>query len=414
MVKATLKIYPAISKVNAISGRMPFYLRLTEAGRKAEARLPIQISSEDVIYWNNSAGRLGIKNSEINNYINSIEAAFMQFKIEHATNSKTFDVREIRDELLGLKKNKRITIYDFAFSYYSINIDKNSNFSDGTKKYYKKSLNHLRRYVKIHKMENTTIQNLDFNFASSFAAYLMADDEKNGRIGMSEASACGIIKKFRKIFNDAVQKELINKNPFLSIKLSYRSPVKTKLSISQFQKIIDSSQLDRFEKKVAGVFAFMSLTGCAFKDCMGLDKNNLMDTEYGTKLYYVRIKSGIESSQFLTQKALKLLIEFSEIESVKIEGGLVPKISNQQMNRTLKLIASKFEIHFNLCSHDARHTFRQLLDEADISDPAVICKLMGWSNNDKMESIYRKITDTRLVKTKEQFDEFIQKLTSKF
>jgi integrase len=80
------------------------------------------------------------------------------------------------------------------------------------------------------------------------------------------------------------------------------------------------------------------------------------------------------------------------------------------MNRTLKIISAKLDVPFGLSSHDARHTYRMLLDEADIVDPSVICKLMGWSNKDRMDSIYRKVTDSRLLKTKQKLDLLIQKL----
>ncbi len=55
---------------------------------------------------------------------------------------------------------------------------------------------------------------------------------------------------------------------------------------------------------------------------------------------------------------------------------------------------------------------RALLDEADVVDPTVINKLMGWSNGNSMDSIYRQVTETRLTRTKNQFEELITNLNN--
>ena len=91
----------------------------------------------------------------------------------------------------------------------------------------------------------------------------------------------------------------------------------------------------------------------------------------------------------------------------KPQKFLLPQVSNQQFNRELKVIGAKAGIAFNITTHHARHTYRALLDEADVVDPTVINKLMGWSNGNSMDSIYRQVTETRLLRTKEQFENFI-------
>ena len=53
------------------------------------------------------------------------------------------------------------------------------------------------------------------------------------------------------------------------------------------------------------------------------------------------------------------------------------------------------------------------MPEADVVDPTVINKLMGWSNGNSMDSIYRQVTETRLLRTKEQFENFINNFRNK-
>ena len=264
----------------------------------------------------------------------------------------------------------------------------------------------------------------------------MSNDNRNGRIGMSEASACGIIKKFRTIFNQAVQEDCITLNPFHQIKLSYKSPEKPTLSLRQFKLMIESSinyksiwnvsdtqrtpersfdeketMIMENEIMITRLFLLMSLTGCAFVDFINLTHKNIEKmNEQNIRLVYKRKKTGLESQQILTKQAIELFEVLEENPVVQSSDFLVPRVSNQHYNRTLKTIASKLNIHFNLTSHSARHNFRALLDEADIVDPSVVYRLMGWSNKKGMDSIYRRVTDTRLIKTKEQFEVFLDSL----
>ncbi len=241
-------------------------------------------------------------------------------------------------------------------------------------------------------------------------SYLLNDDVKTGRKGISEVSASAIVKQYRKIFTEAESEELIKKNPFKLIKLSTKSAEKPRLNISQIQKLYDCEDLELHEQVCLDIFLFMCLTGCAYQDCQDLRyENNLERDKQGTKLTYRRNKTEQESMQYLTQFAVETLVSFGYDEEESNTGCIVPKISNTHYNRTLKIIALKAGIKIKLSTHIARHTYRQLLDEADITDISVVRKLMGWSNNDNMDAIYRRVTDSRLMKTKDQFDQFLNK-----
>jgi integrase len=235
----------------------------------------------------------------------------------------------------------------------------------------------------------------------------MSDVPAIKKKAMSEASACGNIKKFRTIFKHAVIEKFISENPFNQITLSYQSPRKQKLSLTQIIKFFNECQRVKNVKVNAKIFLFMSLTGTAYLDCMRLTFKNLEYTTQGVKMTYNRIKTGHESAQYLTNEAFKLLEEFDRMPDVQNSPYLIPQRCNQYLNRSLKEIGQSFGLPFPLTSHHGRHTFRSLLDEADIVDPTVISRLMGWSTRNSMDAIYRNVTDRRLLKTKQQLDDFI-------
>ena len=148
----------------------------------------------------------------------------------------------------------------------------------------------------------------------------------------------------------------------------------------------------------------------AFLDCQQLTLDHLEQTPSGIKLKYKRNKTGHTSEHYLTSKAIALIELFDKRPDVQISTYLLPQVSNQHFNRALKVIGAKIGIPFNLTTHHGRHTYRGLLDEANIVDPTVIKKLMGWSNVGSMDGIYRQVTDSRLLKTKKEFEKLVSKL----
>ena len=151
----------------------------------------------------------------------------------------------------------------------------------------------------------------------------------------------------------------------------------------------------------------MAFTGTAFTDSMQLTQDNLEYSPDGVKLTYKRIKTGNISSQFLSSAAFEILKAFDVRPDVQTSIYLVPQISNQYFNRELKLMADELDIPISITSHIARHSFRSLLDEADIIDPVVINKIMGWSSRNLIDSVYRDVTDKRLIKTKLLLDDLL-------
>ena len=75
----------------------------------------------------------------------------------------------------------------------------------------------------------------------------------------------------------------------------------------------------------------------------------------------------------------------------------------------MKLIAIKAGINFKVTTHTGRHSFRQLLGEADIVEDAVIKRMMGHRRRDQIDAGYYKVTDSRLIEAKSKFNEYLEK-----
>lgn len=404
MAKTTLKIYPNERKRSQTTGKIPLYLRITRNNKKVESRLDWEISDKELDNWNNKLCRVEFE-TMTNDFVNSIMGKFSQLKFSEINNMNDLSIQEIRNHVMGINQNSNIqkTILQFAEDYYTKNVGNSSRFKEGTKKNYRKSLNHLRRFVKKHGYESTRIGSLNYRIASDMKSYLLNDNPESGQIGMSEVSAYTIVKNYKTIFNEAVEEELIKSNPFCKIKLSTKSPEKPKLNTKELKKMSET-MFSLSEQLHVDLFLFMCFTGCAYTDCQDLTYENIEKDDYGFKLSYHRNKTGEESCQYLSNAALSILDDLGLDRDLNKQGYLLPRVSNVHFNRVLKIIGLKAGIKFNLTTHIARHTYRQLLDEADIVDPSVIQKQMGWSSRGSMDSIYRRVTDTRLFKTKKMLD----------
>ena len=410
MNRTTIRVYPNVRKTSKISGKTPLYMAITQDGVKTEKRLDWELTKWELENWNATLQRVEQADSFTNTYIEKLIRKFNQLKISDFKDIDAMTVYEIRDYILGLNTNAKAkwSIIQYLDDYMQSNIENSSTKAEGTKKNYRKAYRHIKRFIETHGYENKRITLLDYSFAKNFSDYLMSNDPKTGRQGMVENSALTIIKKFRTIFDQAIEEGLITKNPFKKLKLVYRTPVKPRLSINQLSQLYHFKDLSEKEFTISRMYVLMCLTGCAFNDFVHLSASNIERIESGDfVLKYNRNKTSLESQQFLTKQAVNILSEFELRPDIQNSNRIVPYISNQHFNRQLKIIGAKAGINFELATHIARHTYRQLLDEADIIDPAVISKHMGWANRNKMDATYRMVTESRLLKTKTTFEEFL-------
>jgi site-specific recombinase XerD len=415
MVKITVSIYPNDYKVSKKTGKTPLYMDVLKGGLKVSKRLAWDLTQSERQNWNNVLQRVEEANSFTNTYIEKLIRKFNQLRTSEFKDINEMSPAEIRDYILGLNTNAKAkwTILEYLDDYMQANIENSTIKAEGTKKNYRKAYNHIVRFIETHNCQQKRITSLDYSFAKSFSDYLMSNDPKTGRQGMVENSALTIIKKFKTIFDQAIDEDLISKNPFKKLKLVYRAPVKPRLSINQLTQLHNCIELTEKERVISRMFILMCLTGCAFNDFNTLSARNIEKHENGNFLLkYNRNKTGLESQQFLTLQAIEILSDFELRPDMQNSNRIVPYISNQHFNRQLKIVGAKARINFDLATHIARHTYRQLLDEADIIDPAVICKHMGWANKNTMDATYRMVTESRLLKSKDQFETFLKNFIS--
>ena len=212
----------------------------------------------------------------------------------------------------------------------------------------------------------------------------------------------------RKIINHAIQNDLIRVNAFKQIKLSDAAPEKENFPKYELHKLFDLNKLNEIETIHSLSFQFMVLTGCSYQDAQNLKRTNLSIENGCHRLSYNRNKTKHVSTQYLTPIAVTILDElYKYLESDKY---LLPEISNQHFNRSLKLIGVKQAISRPLNTHLARAIFFQLTNELSDIKEITVDKLMGWSSNSKVKSKYGLVSESMLMKVSEKLNFFLNSM----
>ena len=384
-------------------------MRIFFRGGKAESRLNFDLSPIELLKWDPITMRVQERNASVNHYLNRIEQKFQDFLIIEATNLQNFTPSEIRDELTGTKKKNIPLLMDFIDKFFEEYVLNNPNKAEGTTKNYRRAINHMKSFLQYHKLRSLTIDNFSYDKAVAFKNFLLNKNLEIDRSGMTEVSALGIIKKFRTIFNEAVECDLISRNPFKKIKLSAKSPQKQRLSADQVWKIYKLDlQFWPYLDIYRDFFMFSAITGISYSDTVALEWRHFEIRDEGlVKLFINRKKTGTATELFLPELAWKILGKYRKSEGIACEK-VFPFRSNQALNNQLKLLAQIAGIQFKITCHTARHSYRQLIGEAGIADDAVIKKLMGHVRRD-IDSIYYQLPEKNLIEAKIKIDNLLDR-----
>lgn len=408
MASTSLKFYVNNQKLNAKSGTRPLYCRLIKNKQKKEFRLPktFDLRASEVYLWNEINQRINTRNHPTNEYLNAIEHKFQKL----LTFSSGMTVEKIVDELqdINAKKKEELNLIDYLDQFLIEEIETPIR-KEGTKKNYRNAFRQLKNFLKYEKLEKIKLKDFTFKEARNFKLYLEKEIEPCSKkeylakkVANSEVSSSTKIKNIKPLFRKALQEGLIINHPFINIKICQTSEKSPSLTMQEIKNIydIDFSQNPTLEL-VKDIFLFMVYTGLSITDTLTLSTNVVKEVCNGRYLLdTTRVKTKMQVRQIIIKPAEKILKKYWRYGRNINSERIFPPISDVDVNRKLKIIASYAGIQMNLITKIARITCREEIYEANISESMLIDVYMGWSpsTKEKVKLQYLAVTEQKLLK----------------
>lgn len=266
-------------------------------------------------------------------------------------------------------------------AYFEERISKRSDIRESTR---------VQHYIVYRKIEEFGAL---VNFSDLTRQNIKQLDEWLHTMGYMQSNIHKYHKTLRTYIREAIRDELIQKDPYNSIKIDRGQTDNIKYLTKEELKLVEDKEIaNKSMRAVRDIFLFQCYTGLAYADMESFDPTKIEDRA-GRKLYQAtRVKTSQRYSVVLLPKALEILERY---------GYVLPIISNQKYNARLKILSKVCEIK-PLTSHMGRHTFAvQALSRGVRIE--MLAKMMGHTDI-KTTQIYAKILGEDVVS---EFDKLI-------
>jgi len=186
------------------------------------------------------------------------------------------------------------------------------------------------------------------------------------------------LERVKKMVAWATTNEWIEKNPFTAYKLKLKRHEMEFLQKDELARVETRDLENPMLRRIRDLFVFSCYTGLAYSDLMDLQPCNILMGVDGLKwIKTSRKKTDIPVNVPLLKPALAIMEKFRAVEGAAKRDTVFPRVSNQEVNRGLKLIAEICEIKKYLTFHLARHTFATTVTLLNGVPIETISKLLG-------------------------------------
>lgn len=251
--------------------------------------------------------------------------------------------------------------------------------------------NHMKLVALLRKIGNIR------TFADVTKKNVLKMDTYLHSTGIRQTTIASYHKFMKTYVHDAMSSGLIEKDPYIGVKIDIGKSVWGRfLTVDEVEAIEKSEMPTESLERVKDLFLFQCYTGLAYADLMRFDMSKAVK---GEKYYLVtddRKKTGEGYTVVLMEKAMDILKKYDY---------KMPKMTCEQYNMRLKIMADACGIEKPIASHFGRRTCGMLL--LNYGFPIeIVSKVLGHSNIKTTQQAYAKILD-RTVE-----NEFIKKIAS--
>lgn len=188
----------------------------------------------------------------------------------------------------------------------------------------------------------------------------------------------------------------MNTNPFMDYRKHPTKPQRKALDIKELGKIESQEFTDSQIAYIQDLFLFSCYTGLAYADITTLKTSNLYRSNDGKLLLdKYREKSSELSLVPLLTDAINILNRYWNGNSMP-ERIISPYVSNQEVNRNLKILRATCGISKEITFHIARHTFATTVTLKNGVPIETVSKMLGHTKLSTTQ-IYAKVDEEKIA-----------------
>lgn len=387
------------------AGKAPIYCRITLDGRRTQFSTAKKIEPE---YWLPKVQKIDKKapnsitqNEDLDTIKGDLRRIFNQLSATH----KAVTGEMIKNAFTGKGLDKKTIMDVFEISLAKLrHAVKNGKAALKTQQRLENIQRKCKAFLKKeYNVSDKSLNEIKPSIGNDFKDYLSID------CNISDNTAFKYISILKEIFDLAVDKGWLDKNPIEKFKCPYKNPHREVLSMIELNRLMETSMPNKMLERVRDCYVFSCFTGYAYKEVDSLTTDNIVIGMDGNKwISLCRHKTGEPELVPLLPDALEIIERYKNDVWANAHNKLLPVRSNQKYNKNLKKIAELAEIKKHLTTHTARHTFATTITLEHDVPIETVSRLLGHRSI-RTTQIYAKVS---LKKISSNMNDLKQKLSA--
>lgn len=284
-------------------------------------------------------------------------------------------------------------------SYLDKTIRERNDIRESTRKAHFKLINVLREWGGIIEFSDLTpdrIMDLD-NYLHGRKIKKIDLQGIERHVKMRQQSIFNYHKLMKTYIGIAIRRGLMKDSPYTLLHFKRGESEPDRYLTEQELKCIENATMRSGSiARARDIFVFQCYTGLSYSDMAMFDFSKVKQSGHGTLLYQgKRIKTGIPFYFILLPKAVQILEKYNY---------RLPIVSDEALNRNLKVVAQCAGIDKPIASHWARRTAAMMFANKGIR-MEVVAKILGHSTTKTTQQFYASISAQTVAQEMEKLNE---------
>lgn len=375
-------------------GKIPITARITVNRTRCELTVKHSIFKND---WNTGKGAAKPKTPELrelNSYLQEFQGKIHRHYRDLKIEDGPLTAAAVKAAFLGIDKKPEVA-HSLLWVVNQHQLLMKKVLKPGTLKNYHATEVYLKLFLASrYKVEDMLLKELNYEFISGFEFFIRNNALKEN----DPCTTNGTMKhleRLKKMVTWAVKNEWIDKDPFVKFRLKFKHTEREFLSDLELAAMESQDFENPMLDRVKNLFLFSCYTGLSYIDLVELRPEQLITGIDKVRwIKTTRAKTDTPVNVPLLKPAEALLEKFTK-DGAGQRDTVFPRVTNQEMNRSLKIIAEVCGIQKYLTFHLARHTFATTIALMNGVPIETISKLLGHAKL-STTMIYAKVTQTKV------------------